>query len=545
MIWLLVRAGLFVAVLAAVAYGVGVLLDTPGGIEITWDGRAYFFDPLAFVALFVAAVILLWVAWKLLGLLIAVIRFLTGDETAVQRFFGRSRMRRGLEALTNGMVALAEGDPKRALAKAEKAGRLLDRPDLPNLLAAQAAHEAGQEARAETYYKALARRPKTQAIGVKGLMAQAQARGDEDRALKLAERAFALRPKDGEVMSRLFDLQTGRRDWGSARRTLAAEVRAGKLPREVGARRDAVLALAEARMSLENGDETRARDAALEAHKRSPALAPASVAAADRLRAEGQVSKAQKTLRQTWKLSPHPDLAAAFAALVPDETPEERRKRFRLLTAENRDHPETRMLEAELALAAEDFPGARKALGDLPETRPTTRSLAIMAAVERGSGGDDHVVRAWLARALSAPRGERWTCDVCGHVHDDWTPICDKCGAVDSLAWKQPRGGRRIPRGGAGAAARDPRFAGGDVASRAPRRRPGGGRRDAALLTPAEGPCQGRSPRLLPPPVAGVAQLVEHVIRNDGVVGSKSYHRHHPSPQAVVEPQLCRRTERA
>tara|TARA_R110000751_G_scaffold36104_4_gene88418 strand:+ start:452 stop:1939 length:1488 start_codon:yes stop_codon:yes gene_type:complete len=440
MIWLLVRAGLFVALAAAVAYGIGVLLDTPGGIEIVWDGRAYSFDPLTFVAIFLGTVLALWLLWKLIGLLLACARFLSGDETAVSRFFGRSRTRRGLEALEGGMIAMAEGDPRRALAKAERAGKLLDRPELAELLAAQAARAAGQEDRAEVYFKALARTKRTQAIGVRGLLDQAMERGETAKAQKLAERAFALRPRDAGVMTRLFDLQTGAEDWAAARRTLAAEVRAGALPREVGARRDAVLALAEARVAEAQGDHARAQDAALEANRRSPALAPAAVAAARALAAQKQVSKAERVLRQAWKTSPHPEIAGAFAALVPDESPEARRRRFKGLTAENPDHPESQMLEAELALADEDFPGARRALGNLTDTRPTTRSLAIMAAVERGSGADDHVVRAWLAKALSAPRGEAWTCDACGHVHEAWTPVCEECRAVDSLSWKQPSG---------------------------------------------------------------------------------------------------------
>ena len=62
------------------------------------------------------------------------------------------------------------------------------------------------------------------------------------------------------------------------------------------------------------------------------------------------------------------------------------------------------MLMAELHIAAEDFPEARRALGDLAETNPTARSLTIMAAIERGEGSDDAVVRGWLAKALNASR---------------------------------------------------------------------------------------------------------------------------------------------
>ncbi|SET60888.1 heme biosynthesis protein HemY [Oceanicella actignis] len=440
MIWLLLRAAVFVALVLAGAWGVSMLLDTPGGVELTWNGRSYLFDPLTFAGLILAGFAALWLLFKLVGLLIAIARLIGGDETALSRFFNSSSQRRGVNAMAESLIALAEGDARRAVERAEKAGRLLDHPELTNLVGAQAASLAGDKARAQAYLKALARDERTQAIGVKGLMKQAMEEGDVERALLLGRRAFALRPRDAEVMSSLFDLETRAEDWAAARRMLAAEVRAGVLPRDVGARRDAVLALAEAREALEKGDLARARDAALEANRRAPDLAPAAVAAAERLMAEGRKRRAEKILRKAWKLAPHPDIARAYAALEPDEDPVARRRRFRALIAENPDHKESRMLEAELALAAEDFPGARAALGDLPTTEPTTRALAIMAAAERGSGADEHVVRAWLAKALSAPRGERWTCEACGHVHDEWRPLCERCRAVDSLAWKQPEG---------------------------------------------------------------------------------------------------------
>lgn len=440
MIWLLIRVAIFLAVLIAATFGISQLLDTPGAVEITWANRQYSFSPLTFAGLVLGGFAALWLVFWALGLLVAAIRFVTGDETALNRFFTASRERRGVRALTQGMIALAEGDARGAMEKTDKAARLLDTPELTNLLGAQAAQKAGDSARATEYFKALAREEKTKAIGVKGLLSQAVEDGDDERARLLAQRAFALRPKDGEVMAALFDLQTGAQDWAAARRTLAAEVRTGAMPREIGARRDAVLALAEARVALEAGDLTRARDAALEANRRAPALAPAAAAAAVALTNAGSPRKAERTLRKAWKLAPHPDLAAAFAAIAPDEPIAARRKRFVSLIAENPDHPESRMLDAELALAAEDFPAARKALGTLAETMPTLRTLAIMAAVEKGSGADEQVVRAWLARALSAPRGERWTCEACGHVHEEWAPVCGGCKGVDTLAWIQPKG---------------------------------------------------------------------------------------------------------
>jgi hypothetical protein len=177
-------------------------------------------------------------------------------------------------------------------------------------------------------------------------------------------------------------------------------------------------------------------EAALQANKLAPALVPAAALAARVQAMKGSKRRAVKVLTGAWAVNPHPDLAAAFAALEPDETPEARRRRIDTLIAAAPDHVESKLLSAELARAAEDVPAARKALGDLPTTQPTTRSLALMAAVERGQGAPDAVVRGWLAKALSASHGPQWICGKCNHIHAAWAPVCENCGAFDTLDWK-------------------------------------------------------------------------------------------------------------
>ncbi|MHA1128542.1 MAG: heme biosynthesis protein HemY, partial [Alphaproteobacteria bacterium] len=151
----------------------------------------------------------------------------------------------------------------------------------------------------------------------------------------------------------------------------------------------------------------------------------------------GTKRPATRILKAAWQANPHPDLATAFAAIEPDEDNEARRKRFGLLAKLHPAHSETKMLLTELALAEEDFPTARRELGDLAEEQPTTRTLALMAAIEQGSGADESIVRALLAKALSASRGEQWVCSSCDHAHAVWSPTCERCNAFDTLEWTQ------------------------------------------------------------------------------------------------------------
>lgn len=438
MLWSLLKVLLFVTIVAALTLGAAFLLDAGGVIRLTVAGWEFSLGPLQAVIAVLALILVLWLLMKLVGLLVAVFRFLNGDETAISRYFDRNRERKGYQALSEGLLALAAGEGRLALARARKADYYLDDPALTTLLVAQAAEAAGDTARATEAYKEMLAAPNTRFVGIRGLLKQKLAEGDTDTALRLAEKAIELKPKHLETQDILLKLQTEKRDWAGARATLGAKLKAGALPKDVYRRRDAVLALQLAAGVIDDDATIEAREAAIEANKQSPDLIPAAVMAARSYIAKGQTKNAARVLKKAWDAKPHPDLAAAFAEIAPDETPEARVKRFRTLVANHPDHEETRLLMAELLIAAEDFPAARRSVGNLAETHPTRRVMAIMAAVERGEGAEEQVVRGWLARALTAPRGPQWCCDRCQAIHAKWDPICENCGGFDTLSWREP-----------------------------------------------------------------------------------------------------------
>ncbi|MBY6201831.1 tetratricopeptide repeat protein [Maritalea mobilis] len=437
MLWSLLKVLIFIAIVGLLTLGVGYLTELQDTAVLTVAGREFVLTPLVAILGALALLISVWLLFKLVGLLIATLKFLNGDETAISRYFDRRSERKGYEALGEGMMALAAGEGRLAIRKAERAEKYLGRPELTKLVVAQGAEMVGDRKLATDTYKALVTDDRTRFVGVRGLMKQKLEDGETDTALELAKRALALRPKNEEVQTTLLQLQSRSEDWQGARQTLANALKAGNIPRDLHKRRDAVLALAHARDAMAEGKVADATREANAANTMAPGLVPAAVMAARLAISDGKPRIATKILTKAWETGPHPDLAAAFAAIAPDETPAQRLKRFRPLLAKHPRDPETKMLEAELHIAAEDFPAARRALGDLAETNPTARSLTIMAAIERGQGGEDRVVRAWLAKAVTASRGPQWTCEKCGHVHADWRPVCANCESFDTLSWQE------------------------------------------------------------------------------------------------------------
>lgn len=441
MLWSLIKILAFIVAVTGLTYGATQLLEVDGGASINIGGMELTLTVLQLVFAFLAFIVLVWLGLKLASLLIASFKFLNGDETAISRYFDRNRERKGYEALSEGMMALASGEGHLAMTKAARAERYLESPKLTNLLTAQAAEMAGDKRKAESTYRKLLEDDSTRFVGVRGILKQKLDNGETDTALKLAEKAFSLKPRHTETQDVLIKLQAEKEDWQGARSTLNAKLKSGGLPRDVHRRRDAVLALSEAKDLAIEGEAAKAQAMAIDANRMSSDLIPAAAMAARGYIADGNARYASRVITKAWTAQPHPDLAAAFAEIAPDESAAERVKRFKTLTKISPDHPETKMLLAELNIAAEDFPEAKRALGTLVEDAPSARVLTLMAAIERGEGANDDVVRGWLTKALTASRGPQWVCSSCDHVHPAWAPVCESCGSFDTLAWATPKKG--------------------------------------------------------------------------------------------------------
>ena len=100
-----------------------------------------------------------------------------------------SRQNRGYKALTQGLVALAAGDPDEADKQARRATKLLEDTPATLLLTAQSAQLNGDEEAATRYFEAMTEEPETAFLGLRGLAMQAIAQGDRRRLDGLLDRA--------------------------------------------------------------------------------------------------------------------------------------------------------------------------------------------------------------------------------------------------------------------------------------------------------------------------------------------------------------------
>lgn len=391
---------LIIAVVAMLASWQIVTTD-PGTVEVEWFGTQVSTSALFGLLILVAIIA---VALPLLRL----IMFLMDAPSRIGKANERARVRRGQEALALGLIAAEAGEFEDARRHADKAEDLIDEPRLALLLQARAAEVAGDTAAAERAYSGMLQNEDTEVLGRKGLMAAALKRGDRTAARAHAEAALKASKTATWPFQYAFDLAVQAADWENAIEALDLGDKRKQIDDKVAKRRRAVLMCALAAKLERERRGDKAGEMAQKAFRMAPAFAPAAALTARLMVAEGRGERAAAILEEAWENGPHPALAHAYRDIAPGETREARAERMRTLAEKRRDHRESRIVLAELAMERGDWGGAQAALEDAYRENPSSRICILFAQVARGRG-DENAARTWLAQAAAAPREPDWS----------------------------------------------------------------------------------------------------------------------------------------
>jgi len=440
-----------VAAVIAVAVAFGLLISDLGGtVSVHWNDWAIETS----VPIMVGAVL---VAGLVIYVLLDLFRRILGSPKRFARARWEKRRARGYLSLTQGMVAVAAGDPDEARRHSRRAESLLNEPPLTLLLQAQTAQLNGDDAAARKYFTAMLNRPETEFLGLRGLLNQSLRDGDTSTALRLAERAHGLRPRAQWVLTSLFDLHTRRGEWEEARASLAEATKRQAVSLSVSRHNQGALLFAESQAKAREGEIRTAVALAEKAQAYIPDLAPPAAHQARLLHRTGQTKQAARVLESAWRDAPHPLLAEAYRELVTDEAAASWFRRVERLVARNRDHVESRVALARAALDAGLWGEARRELvlagasldvfgddgavgnqGRTPGALPQSRICRMMAELELSERGDGNAARQWLAWATEAPPDPLYVCSNCDAEAHHWQPLCPRCQSFDTLSWRPP-----------------------------------------------------------------------------------------------------------
>jgi HemY protein len=421
----MIRVVVFLVLTALFVYYVGTwLADLPGTVPVTWLGYAA--DPP--IGLFVAAIACASaVGWQ-------VVRFLWRAPRRLVATMAARRAAVGQRAIVRGLMALGAGDAGAARRFAARAGRLVPEQPLLLMLQAQTAQLSGEADGAAAAFRTMAERRDTRLFGLHGLFIEAHRQGDLGAAREHAEAAAKASPSLAWAGQAALEFRCRDGDWPGALEALERNRRGGLIHTVAYRRQRAVLLTAQAQ-ALRHSNPDTASDMAQEAARLCPELVPATALAGRLLADAGEQRKAARVLEAGWRKSPHPDIANAYADLVPGASARERFTRMRQLARLIDPHPESALALAYAAFDAREFAEARDSLAPLLAA-PTRRVATLMARIEAAENGDTGRAREWMARAVHAGHDPAWTAD--GVVAESWMPTSPVTGRLDAFQWRVP-----------------------------------------------------------------------------------------------------------
>jgi HemY protein len=449
----------FLVLVALVAAAV-FFADRPGQVEIVWQG----WQVETSVGVLVGAAVL---GGLVVALACWLFSLIAGSPHAFMRHRRERRRRAGYRALTQGMVAVAAGDPQEAQRCAGRADALLAEPPLTLLLSAQAAQLEGDDKAAKKFFTAMLDRHETEFLGLRGLLNQALRAGDRSTALRLTQRAMTLRPSTPWVVESLFDLETREGRWEAAQEILAQAVKRRIVPRDRARHHRGVILYELSIAALASGDRRGGISLASQAQERTLDLAAPAAHHARSLLDGRRTGPAAKAVERAWRTTPHPELAQVYCAIHDDEAALLRVKRFEHLASQNPDARESHLMLAGAALEAQLWGEARRYLEraltaaaaplmgraadplsnsaepigdgeDAGPAGPTPRLCLMMARLEEAEHGPGGAMREWLDRAVTAMPDPRYVCANCRGESLEWRSLCPHCGAFDNLSWRTP-----------------------------------------------------------------------------------------------------------
>jgi HemY protein len=414
----------------ALGLGFAWLAERPGTLLMTFNGYQYEVTLMVAAVIATAIVAGTMILWWL-------VKSVWNSPYTVARYFRVRRRDRGYQALSTGLIAAGAGDADTARRKHRESAKLISAESEPllHLLEAQASLLDGDHAGARRKFEAMLDDPEMKLIGLRGLYLEAERLGDRGVARHYAERASAAAPQLAWAANASLESRMRDGDWDGALRLLDAHKPSRQADRESAARNRAILLTAKA-ISLSHTDPLASRNAALEANRIDPALAPTAVIAAKALFRHDDLRKGARILEAAWKATPHPEIANAYVHARTGDTALDRLKRARKLADLRTNNYDSSMAVARAALDAGDHAAAREAAETAVRLAPREAAFLLLADIEEAAGGDQGRIREYLARAVKAQPDPAWTAD--GIVSERWAPFSPVTGRIGAFEWRAP-----------------------------------------------------------------------------------------------------------
>ncbi len=343
------------------------------------------------------------------------------------------RRTNGERALGLGLVSLAAGDSRSAQKQARKAEKLLGKGLLPDLLAAQAAHLAGDRNAARRYFAQLSKHKDTAYYGLIGIMNLQLQNNDPVKSLTAAQKALQIQPDSMVALTHIFWRKIEEKNWLKALNSielLKPQLKNIAEQKRLFQKREIGLCYLIAENSHEEVDKTIWLERAIKLDQSHIAC---RVALARLLQKGDSIKKMINITERGFILKPHQDyiemLRNTFSGNIGKFI-----ARINKLARQSEYRIDASRLVIAASIEADILPPATTLLSQIPKNEMTNEDY-LLAAELAEKQLDPISAKTALQDAARARRGKAWRCSSCSTSTVQYEPICPKCSDIGMIDW--------------------------------------------------------------------------------------------------------------
>ena len=359
-----------------------------------------------------------------------------------QRFYNfklirqKSNYEKGYYSFTQGMIALANKDYRKAIQENKKVSYYLKDKSLTLLLQSETLKIEKKFDELEKVYEEMLQNGNTKILGLKGLMEQNLYAQDYHHAFIYGEKLFNQNPQIDKLYETLVNIISKTNNWHKLMQINEKAYNLKLIDKEVYFNNKSIVfyEISKIKKYSELPESINLIEKAL---KLRQYFSPYVSFYIELLIDSNKLSKAKNYLQKAWTQSPHPDFKTKIKLL----SIKMKTSYFQLaeyIVSNSKNLPESKILLAETLLDSQNWAEAKKHLNTLLEHKPSKEVCLLMSKIEEDDSNDPQKINSWISRSNFGDLSKIWICRISNISQEKWTSVSNS-GYFNSLEWKKPK----------------------------------------------------------------------------------------------------------
>ena len=348
----------------------------------------------------------------------------------------KSNYEKGYYAFSQGMIALANKDYKKAIKENNKVSYYLKDQTLNLLLTSETLKIEKKFDKLKEVYEDMLKNDNTKILGLKGLMKQYLHDQDFHHAFIYCEKLFNLNPEIDKIYETLVNIISKTNNWQKLIQINEKAIKYRLISKETYSTNKSI-ALYEISKIKRHSELNESINLIEKAIKLREYFSPYVYYYIELLIEKNNYSKAKKFLQKAWTHSPYPDFKKVIKLLS---------KRMKIsyfdlviyVTGNSKTLIESKLLIADSLIDKQNWTKAKQYLSSLLEHKPSKEVCLLMSKIEEGETNDPQKINAWISRSNFGELNKVWICRITNVSQEKWSSVSNS-GYFNSLDWITPK----------------------------------------------------------------------------------------------------------